>query len=75
MLASGEAAGQEGEMAQERPYSVVAVVFFKEREIARYPTREQAEWKAKELNALAERDPRGGVQYRVRPVEERLENG
>ncbi len=62
-------------MAGERSFSVVAVVFFKEREIARYPTREQAEWKARELNALAERDPRGGVQYRVRPVEGRTERG
>ncbi len=62
-------------MAGERSFSVVAVVFFKEREIARYPTREHAEWKARELNALAERDPRGGVQYRVRPVEGRTERG
>ena len=62
-------------MAEERFFSVVAVVFFKEREVARYPTHERAEWKVAELNALAERDPRGGIQYRVRPAEERSGNG
>ena len=50
-------------------YRVVAIVFFKEREIARFPTLEQAEWRAKELNEAAERNPRGYVQYLVRPVE------
>jgi len=51
-------------------YKVVAVVFFKEREIARFETLEQAEWRAKELNEWSERNPRGYVQYLVRPVEE-----
>jgi len=55
---------------EERPFSVVAVMFFGQREVARYPTREQAEWRARELNAWAERNPRGYVQYLVRPVED-----
>lgn len=50
-------------------YRVLAVMFFGEQEVGRYPTREQAEWKAKTLNEWAERNPRGYVQYLVRPVE------
>jgi tRNA(Ile)-lysidine synthase TilS/MesJ len=46
------------------------VVFFKEREIARFATLEQAEWRAKELNEWSERNPRGYIQYSVKPVEE-----
>ena len=37
--------------------------------------REQAEWRAKELNEHSERNPRGYVQYLVQPVEERPEHG
>ena len=40
---------------------------FEKREVARFPTREQAEWRAKELNDWAERNPRGYIQYLVRP--------
>ena len=54
---------------EERSFSVVAVTFFGKQEVARYPTREQAEWRAKELNEWSERNPRGYVQYLVRPVE------
>ena len=36
-------------------------MFFKQREIARFPTLEQAEWRAKELNKASERNPRGYV--------------
>ena len=43
---------------------------FEQQEVARYPTREQAEWRARELNEEAERSPRGYVQYLVRPVRE-----
>ena len=43
---------------------------FEKQKVARYPTREQAEWKAKELNEWAERNPRGYVQYLVRTAEE-----
>ncbi len=54
---------------QERRFSVVAVTFFGKREVGRFPTREQAEWRAKELNEEAERSPRGYIQYLVQPVE------
>ncbi len=54
---------------EERPFSVVAVTFFGKQEVARYPTREQAEWRAKELNEQSERNPRGYIQYLVQPVE------
>jgi hypothetical protein len=56
-------------------YRVVAVLFFGEHEVARFSTVEQAEWRAKELNEWSERNPRGYVQYVVRPVEERREEG
>jgi hypothetical protein len=59
----------------EAGYKVVAVMFFGKREVARFPTREQAEWRAKELNEHSERNPRGYVQYLVQPVEERPKNG
>jgi hypothetical protein len=56
-------------MVQGRSFSVVAVTFFGKKEVARYPTREQAEWRAKELNEWSERYPRGYVQYLVQPIE------
>ena len=43
--------------------------------VARFPTLEQAEWRAKELNEHSERNPRGYVQYLVQPVEERPKDG
>ncbi len=58
---------------EERSFSVVAVTFFGKREVDRFPTREQAEWRAKELNEWSERNPRGYIQYLVRPVEETSE--
>ena len=57
--------GSEGE-----GFKVVAVTLFGKIEVARYPTLEQAEWKARELAAEAERNPRGYVQYLAMPVEE-----
>jgi hypothetical protein len=56
-------------MADEREFSVVAVTFFGKQSVGRFPTREQAEWRAKELNEWSERNPRGYVQYLVQPVE------
>ncbi|MGH3148840.1 MAG: hypothetical protein ACRDTR_23925 [Rubrobacter sp.] len=50
-------------------YRVVAVTLFGKIEVASYPTLEQAEWRARELNAEAERSPRGYIQYLVRPAE------
>ncbi len=52
-------------------YKVVAVTLFGEIEVARYPTLEQAEWRAKQLTAEAERSPRGYVQYLARPASEK----
>jgi len=46
----------------------VAATLFGGIEVARYPTLEQAEWRAKQLAAEAERSPRGYVQYVVKPV-------
>ena len=59
---------------KERSFSVVAVTFFGKREVGRFPTREQAEWRAKELNEQSERNPRGYIQYLVRPVEKPSED-
>ncbi len=70
MLASGTMRDKTEETVEGSSFSVVAVTFFGKQEVARYPTREQAEWRAKELNEEAERNPRGYVQYLVRPIEE-----
>jgi hypothetical protein len=51
-------------------FEVVAVTLFGKMVVARYPTLEQAEWRAKELNEEAERSPRGYLQYLVRPARE-----
>ena len=56
-------------------FKVVAATLFGGIEVARYPTLEQAEWRAKELAAEAERSPRGYVQYVVKPVEGRKRRG
>lgn len=56
-------------MTEERSFSVVAVTFFGKNEVGRFPTREQAEWRARELNEWSERNPRGYVQYLVRPTD------
>jgi hypothetical protein len=63
-----------GAFLKETSYKVVAVMFFGKREVGRFPTREQAEWRAKKLNEWAERNPRGYIQYLVRPVEEPSED-
>ena len=57
--------------APEAGYSVVAVVFFTRQTLARFPTREQAEQLAAELNEAMERQPRGYVQYVVHPAAKR----
>jgi hypothetical protein len=53
---------------EEEGFKVVAVTLFGKIEVARYPTLEQAEWRARELNEEAERSPRGYVQYLVLPA-------
>ena len=57
-------------MADETEFRVVAVSFFGKWSAGRFPTREQAEWRAKELNEESERYPRGYIHYLVRPVKE-----
>jgi hypothetical protein len=61
-------------MAQERYFSVVAVTLFGKWSVATFPTREQAEWRAKELNEWSERNPGGYVQYLVRPADQPRRN-
>ena len=56
-------------MADEEEFSVVAVMIFGKRRVDRFPTREQAEWRARELNEQSERNPRGYIQYLVQRVE------
>ncbi len=56
-------------VVDEAGFKVVAVTFFGEKEIARYATLEQAEMRAAEMSEHAERNPRGYVQYVVRPAE------
>jgi hypothetical protein len=60
--------GQDGGFLVEAGYKVVAVIFFGKRAVARFPTGELAEWRARELNEQAERHPRGYVQYLVQPL-------
>ena len=67
--------GQGVKMADEKEFSVVAVSFFGKWSAGRFPTREQAEWQVKKLNEQAERNPRGYIQYLVRPVEGPSEEG
>jgi hypothetical protein len=49
-------------------FEVVAVTLFGKMVVARYATLEQAEWRARSLSEEAERNPRGYVQYLVRPA-------
>ena len=71
--------GQGGRGMPERSagggFKVVAVALFGGIEVARYPTLEQAEWRARQLAAEAERSARGYVQYLVKPVDERKGRG
>ncbi len=53
---------------QKEGFEVVAATLFGKMVVARYPTLEQAEWRAGQLNAEAERSPRGYLQYLVRPA-------
>ncbi len=49
-------------------FEVVAVTLFGKMVVARYPTLEQAEWRARQLDEEVERSPRGYLQYLVRPA-------
>ena len=67
-MGAGQHGGGMPEPAENEGYRVVAATLFGEIEVARYPTREQAEWRLKELAEEAERNPRGYVQYLVKPA-------
>jgi hypothetical protein len=54
---------------EKNDFEVVAVTLFGKIVIASYPTLEQAEWRARQLNEEAERSPRGYLQYLVRPAD------
>jgi len=56
--------------AEGQNFEVVAVTLFGKMVVASYPTLEQAEWRAGQLAAEAERSPRGYLQYLVRPAGE-----
>ena len=60
--------GQDWSRVNREGFEVVAVTLFGKIVVARYTTREQAEWRARELGEEAERNPRGYVQYLVRPA-------
>jgi hypothetical protein len=51
-------------------YKVVGVTLFGKLEAGRFPTLEQAERRAEELNGWSERHPRGYVRYLVKPVDQ-----
>ncbi len=52
-----------------REFKVLAVTLFGKIQISRHPTREQAEWRIRELEAEAERNPRSFTQYVIEPAE------
>jgi hypothetical protein len=56
-------------MADAEEFNVVAVMLFGKQIVGRFPTREQAEWRARELSEESERNPRGYIQYLVQPVD------
>ena len=60
--------GQDWSLVEEERFEVVAVTLFGKIVVASYATLEQAEWRARELGEEAERNPRGYVQYLVRPA-------
>jgi hypothetical protein len=62
--------GQDWSRVEEERFEVVAVTLFGKIVVARYATREQAEWRARDLSEESERNPRGYVQYLVRPARE-----
>jgi hypothetical protein len=61
--------GQDWSRVEEEHFKVIAATLFGKIVVARYPTLEQAEWRARELSAEAERSPRGYIQYLVLPAE------
>ncbi|MBA2712260.1 MAG: hypothetical protein H0U55_01725 [Rubrobacteraceae bacterium] len=62
--------GQDWSLVEEERFEVVAATLFGKMVVARYPTLEQAEWRARQLSEEAERSPRGYIQYLVQPAED-----
>ncbi|HEY6581919.1 MAG TPA: hypothetical protein VIZ60_12420 [Rubrobacter sp.] len=60
--------GQDWSRVDREGFEIVAVTLFGKIVVARYPTFEQAEWRARKLGEEAERIPRGYIQYMVRPA-------
>ena len=60
--------GQDGSRVEDERFEVVAVTLFGKIVVARYATLEQAEWRVRDLSEEAERNPRGYIQYLVRPA-------
>jgi hypothetical protein len=60
--------GQDWSRVDREGFEIVAVTLFGKIVVARYPTLEQAEWRARDLSEEAERNPRGYVYYLVRPA-------
>ena len=67
-MKGGQGEGREPVAVERGGFEVVAATLFGKIVVARYPTLEQAEWRARELSEEAERSPRGYLQYLVRPV-------
>ena len=61
--------GQDWSGVDEKRFEVVAVTLFGKIVVASYATLEQAEWRARELDKEAERNPRGYVKDLVRSAE------
>ena len=60
--------GQDWSHVDREGFEIVAVTLFGKIVVARYPTLEQAEWRARDLGEEAERSPRGYILYLVRPA-------
>jgi hypothetical protein len=60
--------GQDWSRVDREGFEIVAVTLFGKIVVARYPTLEQAEWRARKLGEEAERSPRGYIQYLARPA-------
>ena len=69
-MKGGQDQGRVSSPVEKEGFEVVAATLFGKMVVARYPTLEQAEWRAGQLNDEAERSPRGYLQYLVRPAGE-----
>jgi len=70
-MKGGQDQGRVSSPVEKEGFEVVAATLFGKMVVARYPTLEQAEWRARELSEEAERSPRGYLQYLTRPTGKR----